>query len=263
MAGRGKRWLAAAAAGMVLAAILAGCRTCAGPVRVKEEAGAGEAPEGGRELVVLVHGMRRTGRSMAPIAKALREAGYDTALCDYPSCWGVHETTTNLFAAVGPVAEKAPKVHFVTHSLGSILVRDAFRDGGAPANLGRVVMMGPPNGGSEHIDRFGRMPFFGAVWGAAAPELGTGADSYPNRLPPMDFDCGVIAGTRGRLLGCGMPKPNDGKVSVASAGAGGPREVLVMPVNRTWMMRDREVIAPTRPHLQVVRFGDASAAQAE
>jgi hypothetical protein len=251
---RGKRWLAAAMAGLLLAGILAGCRSCS--VRVREEAGAGEPPEGGRELVVLVHGMRRTGRSMGVMAKALREAGYDTAVCDYPSRWSVHETTTNLFAVVGPVAEKAPKVHFVTHSLGGILLRDAFRDGGAPTNLGRVVMMGPPNGGSEHIDRFSWLPFFGAVWGTPARELGTGADSFPNRLPPMDFDCGVIAGTRGGLLGRGVPRPNDGKVSVASAGTGGVREVLEMPVNHTWMMRDKEVIAATLRYLREGRFGE-------
>lgn len=261
MGGGSKRWLATAVAGVLLAGILAGCRSCS--VRVREEAAAGEPPESGRELVVLVHGMRRTGRSMGVMAKALREAGYDTAVCDYPSRWGVHETTTNLFAVVGPVAEKAPKVHFVTHSLGSILVRDAFRDGGAPTNLGRVVMMGPPNGGSEHIDRLGRLPLFGTVWGGSGPELGTGADSFPNRLPPMDFDCGVIAGTRGRLLGYGVPKPNDGKVSVASAGAGGPREVVVMPVNHTWMMRDKEVIAATLRYLRDGRFGDATAAGEE
>ena len=216
----------------------------------------GEIPEGGRELVVLVHGMRRTWRSMRPMAKALREAGYDTAICDYPSRWGVHETTTNLFGVVGPLAEKAPKVHFVTHSLGGILVRDAFRDGAAPANLGRVVMLGPPNGGCEHIDRFGWLPFFGAIWGTPARELGTGVDSFPNRLPPVDFDCGVIAGTKGGLLGRGLPGASDGKVTVASAGSGGVREVLELPVNHTWMMRDDAVVAATRRYLRDGRFGE-------
>ena len=248
------RRVAVAAAGVLLAGILLGCRTCTGRVEVLREAGSGKEPEGGRELVVLVHGMRRTGRSMGVMAKALRKAGYDTAVCDYPSCWGVHETATNLFAVVGPVAETAPRVHFVTHSLGGILVRDAFRDGAAPANLGRVVMLGPPNGGSEHSDRFAGWPLFWEIWGMAGPELGTGEDSYPNRLPPMDFDCGVIAGTRGRLLGRGLPEPNDGKVTVASASAGGVREVLALPVNHTWMMRDESVIAATERYLRTGRF---------
>ena len=250
------RKLGLVAAGVLLAGVLLGCRTCTGRVQVREEAGVGKSPEGGRELVVLVHGMRRSGRSMRPMAKALREAGYDTVVCDYPSRWGVHETTTHLFGVVGPLAEKAPKVHFVTHSLGGILVRDAFRDGAAPANLGRVVMLGPPNGGCEHIDRFGWLPFFGAIWGTPARELGTGADSFPNRLPPVDFDCGVIAGTKGGLLGRGLPTPNDGKVTVASAGTGGVREVLELPVNHTWMMRDETVIAATQRYLREGRFGE-------
>lgn len=252
-----RRAAAVAAMVAVVAAAAAGCRSCGGTVRVrKEPAVAGTAaPEAGRELVVLLHGMRRTGRSMGKMAAALRREGYDTAVCDYPSCRGVHETASNVFAAVGPVSVGAPRVHFVTHSLGGILLRDAFRDGAVPPNLGRVVMLGPPNGGCEHVDRFGRLPFFGAVWGTPAPELGTGPDSYPNGLPPIAFDCGVVAGTDGGLLGRMLPGPNDGKVTVASAGAAGAKEVLELPVNHTWMMRDGRVIDATLRYLRGGTFG--------
>ncbi len=208
------------------------------------------APDPTREAVVLIHGMRRTGRSMRKMARAAEAAGYNAIVCSYPSDRSVHATATNLFAALGPVIDAAPRVHFVTHSLGGILVRDAFRDGAAPPNLGRVVMLGPPNGGSQHIDRFSGLPLFETIWGTPAPELGTGPDSFPARLPPIDFPCGVIAGSRPGLLGWMLPGENDGKVTVASAGEGHPAEVLVLPTGHTWMMRNGDVIADTLRFLQ-------------
>ena len=256
---RGRVWTLLLVGAAVLASLV-GCQTCHGDVRLHEDA-AGEAAAAPRELVVLLHGMKRTGRSMKPMAKALRAAGYDTLLCDYPSVWGVRDTSEKAFGAIRPRLEGRPKVHFVTHSLGGILLREAFRDGGAPPNLGRVVMLSPPNGGCEHIDHFSWIPFFGAIWGVPAKELGTGPDAFPRGLPPVDFPCGVIAGTKSGALGQLMPKPNDGKVTVRSAGdAPGIAEVLELPVNHTWMMRDPEVVAAT---LRFLRDGTFSAPSAD
>ncbi len=230
----------------VAAGMLVGGEALGAGVKVRVE---GE----GRESVVLIHGMRRSGRSMGKMAKALRKEGYRTAVVDYPSKWGVHKTTEKVFAALGPVTAGVGRVHFVTHSLGGILVRDAFREG-APGNLGRVVMLGPPNGGCEHIDRFGWLPFFGAVWGTPARELGTGAESFPNRLPAIGFECGVIAGTKGGALGLLLPGPSDGKVTVERAGEDGVKELLLLPVNHTWMMRDKRVISAAARFLKTGRF---------
>ena len=201
-------------------------------------------PDATRETVVLIHGMRRTGRSMRKMASAMREAGYNTVVCSYSSNRPAHEIATNLFTALGPVIEAAPRVHFVTHSLGGILVRDAFRDG-APPNLGRVVMLGPPNGGSQHIDNFVRLPFFVTIWGAPSPELGTGTNALPARLPPINFPCRVIAGTNKGLVGWMLPGENDGRVTVASASAGSPSEVLRLPTGHAWIMRNPVVISNT------------------
>ena len=254
--GRRKRrhWLAAVLLALSVTTALMGCRTCAGPVHVREESALGtSSAEGNRELVVLLHGMKRTGRSMDKMAHALREAGYDTVVVDYPSRWSVHETTTNVFAALSPLTTNAPRVHFETHSLGGILVRDAFRDA-PPPNLGRVVMLGPPNRGCEHIDHFSWLPFFGAIWGTPARELGTSPDSFPNRLPPVNFDCAVIAGTKHGLLGCFLPSPNDGKVTVSNTQAEGISEILSLPVTHTWMMRDDAVISSTLLFLRTGYF---------
>ena len=228
---------------LVAVAIAIGCASCHSLPLVDG------VPDATRETVVLIHGMRRTGRSMGKMAAAMREAGYNTVVCSYSSNRPAHEIATNLFAALGPVIDAAPRVHFVTHSLGGILVRDAFRTG-APPNLGRVVMLGPPNGGSAHIDLLVHLPLCETIWGTPAPELGTGTNALPARLPPIDFPCLVIAGTNPGILGWMLPGENDGKVTVASAGAGGPSEVLLLPTGHTWMMRNPVVISNTIAFLQ-------------
>lgn len=237
-----------------IAALLALLAIVAGGVFCRPLPFVDGAPDPTREAVVLTHGMKRTGRSMRKMARAMETAGYNAVVCSYPSDRSVHTTATNLFAALAPVIDAAPRVHFVTHSLGGILVRDAFRDGGAPANLGHVVMLGPPNGGSQHIDRFAGLPLFETLWGTPSSELGTGPNALPARLPPIDFPCGVIAGSRPGILGWMLPGENDGKVTVASAGAGNPSDVLVLPTGHTWMMRNDAVISNVIHFLQVGTF---------
>lgn len=234
---------------IVLLVLLGGLATCEArdDVRVRVEG------DENAEMVVLIHGMRRSSRSMGKMAKRLREAGYRTALVDYPSKWGVHETTEHVFAALSSVTAGVSRVHFVTHSLGGILVRDAFRET-VPDNLGRVVMLGPPNQGSEHIDRFGGLPFFCSVWGQSAQELGTEPTSYPNSLPPIGFECGIIAGTKGGILGWFLPGPSDGKVTVARAHEDGMKDLLEVPAGHTWMMRKKNVIDLTIRFLKTGQF---------
>ena len=211
------------------------------------------APDPARETVVLIHGMKRTGRSMGKMAREMENAGYNAVVCSYPSDKSVHATATNLFAALAPIIETAPRVHFVTHSLGGILLRDAFRDG-APPNLGRVVMLGPPNGGSQHIDRFAGLPLFETFWGTPAPELGTGTNSFPASLPSIDFPCGVIAGSRHGILGWMLPGENDGKVTVTNAWTTGLADFVVLPTGHTWMMRNNAVISNVLAFLRTGAF---------
>ena len=106
------------------------------------------------------------------------------------------------------------KIHFVTHSLGGILVR-AYLQTKPIDNLGNVVMLGPPNKGSHIVDKLGRLPGFKWVNGPAGLQLGTDAQSVPNQLGPAHFNVGVIAGTRSinLFLSTMLPSPDDGKVS--------------------------------------------------
>ncbi|MGH8455059.1 MAG: esterase/lipase family protein [Nevskiales bacterium] len=211
------------------------------------------------EAVVLLHGLARTRRSMRPVQRALERAGYQVLNIGYPSRREPVERLANMaFSEIGRRLQEInpARVHFVTHSMGGILLRQILSQHRVE-RLGRVVMLAPPNQGSELVDRLGRLRLFRLLNGPAGLQLGAGTDSLPRRLPPADFDLGVITGTRGLfnpVLWAMLPKPNDGKVTVASAQLEGMRDFRVLPVTHTFLMGNRRVIDLTLHFLRHGRF---------
>lgn len=200
---------------------------------------------------------------MEPLAEALREAGYSTVNVDYPSQLGTIEELAPMAVGMGTTACRetgARTIHFVTHSMGGILLRyqhehEPIRD------IGRVVMLGPPNQGSELVDQTREWPGIEAVNGPAGAQLGTGPDSVPSRLGPVQFELGVIAGTAtiNILASAMLPDEDDGKVTVERTQVAGMSDFLIVDDSHRFMLRSRTVLENTVAFLRTGRFADSKA----
>jgi hypothetical protein len=209
---------------------------------------------------ILLHGLGRTARSMQPIAKVLERNDYDVLSVNYPS------RTADIHALARVVAERvavwhpASRLDFVTHSLGGILLRVAVADALiATARVRRVVMLGPPNNGSEIVNAFraNRMLdlLYARLAGPAGAQLGAGPEFLPAQLPPVDFEVGVIAGSRSYnpLFSALLGSVNDGKVRVESTRVAGMRDFIVVPHWHPLLMTAERV------HHQTLRFLETGA----
>jgi pimeloyl-ACP methyl ester carboxylesterase len=213
----------------------------------------------GADGVILLHGLARSAGSMGRLEARLGDAGHVVVNVDYPSrTAGIEQLSEEVISAAlaDPRLRSCDKIHFVTHSLGGILLRAYVANFGIP-KLGRVVMLGPPNQGSEVVDRIGPWRLFKSINGPAGQELGTGSDSLPNRLGPVDFELGVIAGDRSiNWINSAMIEgPDDGKVSVERTKVVGMKEHVVFHVTHPMMMKNRAVIDATLRFLTTGSFG--------
>jgi hypothetical protein len=209
------------------------------------------------DTVFLLHGMGRTPLSMARLATHLSSEGYTVVNLGYPSTsQSVAESASQLDAELKRREELTKgQVHFVTHSLGGIIVR-AYLKHHSPANLGRVVMISPPNQGSEITDKLRDNIFYKWSTGPAGQELGTGDDSAPNQLGPVNFPLGVITGDRSLnpIFSAWIDGPSDGKVSVKRAAVTGMTDFLVVNHSHTYIMRSRSVAEEVVHFLKLGHF---------
>jgi len=213
--------------------------------------------------VILLHGINRSPASMRKIEAALVGAGYTVENVGYDA--GARSIQELSDEVIGAALESARlgeclKVHFVTHSMGGILVRSYFKR--HPTDrLGRVVMIAPPNRGSEVVDRIGDWYLFRKILGRAGGELGTHAQSTPIQLGPVEFECGVIAGDRtiNWINSSMIPGPDDGKVSVERSQVDGMKDHMVVHATHPYIMNKTEVIKLTLRFLDEGTFGRKAA----
>ncbi len=211
------------------------------------------------ECVVLLHGLARTATSMNKMQKALAADGYETANISYPSRH--HD-----IAALAPLAVEAgllrcrefddvDTIHFVTHSLGGILLRAYLEDNDID-ELARVVMLGPPNQGSGAVGALGGLPGFDWLNGPAGRELGKDENSVPLQLGPVTFELGVIAGNRSidPITSAVLDNPDDGRVSVEDTKVEGMNDFIIVTHSHAFMMRMKKVIQLTKTFLKTGCF---------
>ncbi len=201
------------------------------------------------ECVILLHGLARSASSMSKLEMHLESEGYKVANINYPSRKYPIEQLSTIAIEQGLKNcqtlqhDSIQKIHFVTHSLGGILVRQYLQHNQIE-NLGHTVMLGPPNQGSEVVDKLKRIPGFTWFNGPAGLQLGTDSESVPKSLGAANFTTGIIAGTRSinLFLSTLIPGTDDGKVSVNNTHVENEKAFITLPVSHPLMMRNTEVI---------------------
>lgn len=213
--------------------------------------------------IVLLHGIARRSSSLATLEAALQAEGYRTLNLDYPArsqC--IADIVALMREPVTSFCEDLDgRLHFVTHSMGGLVAR-AYINRHRPERLGHIVMLAPPNEGSEIADTLGNNLLFRAFFGPAGSELGTvRPDALCEILGDVDYPLGVIAGDRsfypiGSLM---LPGANDGRVSVERTKVAGMADHITIHATHPLIMRNREAIAQTLHFLKHGRFDRAAA----
>jgi len=196
---------------------------------------------------------------MNKMEDALQDEGYATANIDYPSRKFEIAELADIAIEEGLTTcranENIEKIHFVTHSLGGILVRQ-YLSAASIDELGRVVMLGPPNQGSNAADDLDGVPGFDWMNGPAGHQLGKGEASVPLALGAVEFDLGVIAGNRtiDPITSAVLENPDDGRVSVEDTKVEGMVDFVVVEHSHAFMMRMRKPIELTKVFLRSGSF---------
>ncbi len=195
------------------------------------------------ETVILVHGLGRTSASMLVLETRLAGSGYRVESFGYPSrSESIEELVDRLAAAVRDCCSGRSRFHFVTHSMGGVLVRSYLAERSEPFE-GRVVMLSPPNQGSEIVDAYADSPLLRALLGPSGVRLGTDSTGIASELGPVDFSLGIITGDRSiNPIGSWLiPGPDDGKVAVSRARVEGAADFIVVPATHTFIMNRSDV----------------------
>jgi pimeloyl-ACP methyl ester carboxylesterase len=209
--------------------------------------------------VVLLHGISRTPRSFRKMQSAIEASGFATLNLGYASR---RKALEPLAEDIHPTIERFAdglegSIHFVGHSMGGLLAR-VYLAKYRPKRLGRVVILGSPNRGSEIADRLKDFAAYRLYFGPAGQQLVTSRDNALDAIiPPVDYPVGIIAGNRSLYpiaSALFLPRPNDGRVSVENTKLDGMTDHMVISASHPWLVRNADAIGQTIAFLRDGRF---------
>jgi len=201
---------------------------------------------GNKEIVVLMHGLGRSNSAMWLLATRLTYAGYHVVRVGYSS---LDQTPEEILKEISKqidecCREHTQKVHFVGHSTGGLMVR-AYLQSNKVTNLGRVVLMGTPNQGTEAADHFSDSWLINLL-GPTAKALGTDEQSFPKSLKLPYYPVGIIAGEyKSEFNEPVIPGKDDGLVSVEATKIDGMTDFIIIETGHSMMRYDSEVAEQT------------------
>lgn len=170
------------------------------------------------EGVVLLHGICHSAFGMRGLSKFLTRSGFKVLNLDYPSTrYSLESLVEIIHGAIKTFsASLEGPIHFVGYSMGGLLIR-AYLKKYKPAHLGRVVMIGPPNHGSELADFLKDFKLYKKLFGPAGQQLITNQIQFKHIFCDTNFDVGIIAGKNSYFFSrYFFDTPNDGQVSIES-----------------------------------------------
>jgi triacylglycerol lipase len=206
------------------------------------------------EYVVLLHGIGRSKNAMQEMADDMSQKGYTVFNIDYPSRKkSIEDLADDIKKTLdAQKLDENHKIHFIGHSMGGLIIR-AYIHAHRPENLGRVVMLGTPNHGSEVADLLAGTTLFNGIYGLAGQQLVTDQEKFKAIFGAVDYEAGVIAGDRSIdpvsswLI---IPGKDDGKVSISSTKLDGMKDHIVIHATHTFMPSNAEVIAQAEYFLE-------------
>ena len=219
------------------------------------QAGGNAAPG---DCVILLHGLWGTTFTMKRLEWKLKADGYRVINVPYASMrHSIPELASGFLDRLlrERISDSDARIHFVTHSLGGIVLRQYLAHHQLE-RLGRVVMLAPPNQGSPLAEKLRHVPGYKFLTGPSGQQLGIGSESIPLQLGPANFELGVIAGDRRPYspFCLAFQGANDGKVAVADTRLEGMHDFLVVHRKHTWLAWRKEVMAATLLFLKSGRF---------
>lgn len=206
-----------------------------------------------REVVVLVHGLWKTGSDMWRLRQRLEKAGYECHKFSYQSLrHSPEENARRLHQLVSSIDARV--IHFVCHSLGGIVLLRYF-DLHPSLIRGRVVLLGSPVNGSQVAQRLSKHWYSRWLIGRS------GTDGLLAGGPVWNSwrDIGVIAGTMPvgiGLLSGRLESPHDGTVSVSETVLQGATDFITLPVTHTGLLYSSSASQQTITFLRSGKFGD-------
>lgn len=209
-----------------------------------------------KEGVVLLHGILRTNRCMKGLTVFLEKENYEVLNLDYPSSkYDILSIAKLIHSQIKNFSSQTVKTHYVGYSMGGLIIR-AYLHLYRPSNLGRVIMLGTPNQGSEIADFLKPFGIYKILYGPAGQQLITDQKNIKKIFGNINYELGIIAGSSpfyllaNKIIG----KKSDGRVSIVNTKIEGMKEHIIIKSGHTMLASNKTAWRLTLSFLKTGNF---------